>query len=552
MKKGINVVMAVSLSTAVLLSACQSKGDTKDAATPAPSDKAGTATAPTGIKLPLKETGHLKVLAARAALAPADFNQLDTAKKLEKSTNIHIDWDTIPDADWQQKRNLLIASGSLPDVIYGSDFTDNELVKYGKDGTILQLDDLINKDMPNVKALFQKRPDIKAAVTAPDGHIYALPVGQELGVGQKTIGSVPDFLYINQDWLDKLGLKMPTTIDELHDVLKTFKAKDPAGNGKTIPFAYADTMWTGDIGYLFGAFGVPDKTYQPGNNTFAEHLNVDNGKVSYAAVQDGYKKALQYFHQWFAEGLVDPDSFTYTKDAAKYIAKGTAKDDVFGAIMWWDHTDIVGKEKDKHYPLVPPFKDMVVKYNNGSSVGRGGPAITKSAKDPDVAAAWLDAMYEPHLTAEIQYGPIGVWFDQDANGKLVQKSNISNPGELRQKVQLGSKSAGFFTGDDFENISPPEPRAEQRMVDIKNLFIPQMQKENYPNIFFTEDELKTIEKLKTQIQTYTDSKRSKFLLNGLTDAQWDEFVATLNKMGLPDLMKVYQDGYDRYLAAQKK
>ena len=260
---------------------------------------------------------------------------------------------------------------------------------------------------------------------------------------------------------------------------------------------------------------------------------------------------MQYFHQWFAEGLVDPDSFTYVKDPAKYIAKGTAKDDVFGAIMWWDHTDIVGKEKDKHYPIVPPFKDMVVKYNNGSSVGRGGPAITKAAKDPDLAAAWLDAMYEPHLTAEIQYGPVGVWFDQDANGKLVQKPDLQSPGELRQKVQLGSKSAGFFTGDDFDKIAPPEPRAVQRMVDIKNLFVPQMQKENYPSIFFTEDELKTIEKLKTQIQTYTDSQRSKFLLNGLTDAQWTEFVATLNKMGLPDLLKVYQDGYDRYLAHKR-
>lgn len=552
MKKRLSVLMAVSLATAVLLSACQSK-DTKgtDTTTPAPSDKAGTSNASTGIKLPLKETGHLKVLAARAALAPADFNQLEVAQKLEKATNIHIDWDTIPDSDWTQKRNLLIASGSLPDVIYGSDFTDNELVKYGKDGTILPLDKFIEKDMPNLKALFQKRPDIKAIVTAPDGHIYALPIGGELGAGQNFIGSVPDFLYINQDWLDKLNLKMPTTLDEFHEVLKTFKAKDPAGNGKTVPFAYADTSWTGDIGYLFGAFGVPDKTYQPGNNTFAEHLNVNNGKVSYAAVQDGYKKAIQYFHQWFAEGLVDPESFAYMKDPAKYIAKGKSNPEVFGAIMWWDHTDIVGTN-DKHWPIVPPFKDMVVKWNSGSSVGRNGPAITKAAKDPDLAAAWLDAMYEPHMTAEIQYGPIGTWFEKDANGKLVQKKDIQNPGEFRQKVQLGSKSAGFFTGEDFENIAPPEPRAQQRLTDIKNIFIPQMQKEYYPNIFFTEDELKTIEKLKTQIQTYTDSQRAKFLLNGMTDAQWDEFVATLNKMGLPDLMKVYQDGYDRYLAAQKK
>lgn len=78
-----------------------------------------------------------------------------------------------------------------------------------------------------------------------------------------------------------------------------------------------------------------------------------------------------------------------------------------------------------------------------------------------------------------------------------------------------------------------------------------MQKGKYPNIFFTEEELKTIDKLKPEIQTYTNSIRAKFMLKGVSDSEWSDYLAPLKNMGLDDLMKVYQDGYDRYLAALK-
>lgn len=548
--------MAVALISTLSLSACSKNDQTAGSSSPSGSAVAGSSSpssAPSGeITFPLKEKATLKVVAQRAALAPSDFNQLEIAKTLEKDTNVHVEWNTIVDTDYKEKKNLLLAGGNLPDVFYSADFTDSELIKYGQDGTIIPLNNLIDKDMPNLKALFEKRPDIKALVTAPDGNIYSLPNGEELGTGQGSIGSNPDFLYINQDWLDKLKLKMPTTLEEYHNVLKAFKTQDPNGNGKPdeVPLSYVDTFWTGDIGYLFGAFGVPDKTFQPGTND-GEHLNVDNGKVSYAAVQPGYKEALAYFHQWVAEGLISQDSFTMAKDTSQYSAKGKADPEVLGSFLWWDHTDIVGP-RDKHYPIVPPFKDMVVKYNNGSQIARSGSVITKANKTPDITAKWLDYMYQPVIAAQLHWGPIGVWFDKDASGKLVQKTDLQNPGEFRQKVQLGSKPAGVITGDDFQTVVAPEARASQRIEDIKNIFVPQMQKENYPTIFFKEDELATITRLKPQIQTYTNSQRAKFLMNGVTDDEWNSYLSSLKKMGLDDLIKVYQAGYDRYLASQKK
>ncbi|AJY74054.1 extracellular solute-binding protein [Paenibacillus beijingensis] len=554
MKKRLNVIMTVTLSAALMLGGCSSNNNSDPKpANNQTSSNTGTGSAAEGnsaetLSFPLKEKVTIKAVSPKTALAPSDFNELEIAKKIEQATNVHIEWNTIVDTDYQEKKNLLIAGGDLPEIFFGAGFTDSELMKYGKDGTIIPLNDLIEKHMPNLKALFEKRPDIKAIVTAPDGNIYSLPVGEELGSGQEEIGSNPDFLYINQDWLTKLGLQTPTTLDEYYNVLKAFKTQDPNGNGKPdeIPLTFMHAFWTGDIGYLFGAFGTPDKTYQPANNTYAEHLNVDNGQVSYSAIQPGYKEALAYFHKWFEEGLIDQESLT--QDITQYFAKGKSETEIVGSFLWWDHTDVVA-DRDKHYPIVPPFKDMVVKWNNGSALARGGSVITKANKNPELTAMWLDYLYEPYTAAETRWGPVGVWFDKDASGKLIQKKDIANPGEFRQKVQLSG--AGVITGEDFKNVVAPEARAQKRMDDIKNIFVPQMQKEKYPNIFFTDEELATIDQLKPEIQTYTNSMRAKFLLNGVSDGDWDKYVSSLKNMGIEDLLKVYQDGYDRYKAAQK-
>ncbi|AHV96004.1 extracellular solute-binding protein [Paenibacillus sabinae] len=552
MNRKMSIVLSTLLCASVVMTACSGNNASNNA--PAAS-KAPSASSPAGdasgdaAGFPLKDKLTIKAVAKRPALAPSDFNDFELAKRLESDTNVHVDWTTIVDTDYDQKKNLLLASGDLPDMFFGAGFTDTELLHYGQDGTIIPLNDLIDKHMPNLKALFDKRPDIKALVTAPDGNIYSLPVGEELGSGQEDIGANPDFLYINSDWLKNLGLEMPKTLEEYHNVLKAFKDKDPNKNGKKdeIPLSFINAYWTGDIGYLFGAFGEPDKTYQPGNNTFSEHLNVKDGKVYYAAMQPGYKEAVKYFHTWFEEGLVDIESFTHND--AQYLAKGKTEDESLGSFLWWDHTDVVGGERDDHYPIVPPFKDMVVKWNNGSAIGRGGTVITEANKNPEITAEWLDRLYDPVTAAEVHWGPIGTWFEKDANGLLVQKKDIENPGEFRRTVALGG--AGVITGEDFEKVVAPEPRAKQRMDDIKNIFVPQMEKEHFPLIFFTDQELQTIDRLKPEIQTYTNKMRAQFLMDGGVDEGWDKYVSDLKKMGIEDLMKVYQDGYDRYLQAQK-
>jgi putative aldouronate transport system substrate-binding protein len=218
-------------------------------------------------------------------------------------------------------------------------------------------------------------------------------------------------------------------------------------------------------------------------------------------------------------------------------------------MIWWDKNDVAGPERGEHWVIVPPFKDMVVKWNNGSSIGRDGPAITKDNKNPEITAAWLDSFYEPTMAAQARFGPLGVWFDKDASGKLIQKT-VENPGEFRQKSAV-TNGIGLLLSDMEDKVAFIEPRAQQRIDDSIKYYVPQMQKEKFPNLFFNKEELEVIDRLKPDISNYINQMRAKWLLSGGVEKDWDEFQKTLDKMGIQELLKVHQSAYDRYIAAQK-
>ncbi|WP_449371847.1 extracellular solute-binding protein [Arthrobacter psychrolactophilus] len=190
---------------------------------------------------------------SKSALAP-DYKSMALVQEWQKTTNITVDWQNLPDNVYQEKKNLILASGDLPDAFFNTGLSDSEVATYGTNGTLLALETLIDSHAPNLKKILDARPDIKAAITSSDGHIYTLPSVEELGLVQ-----FPHMIAINKSWLDKLGLAVPTTIDEYHDALLAFKKADPAGGGKTIPLSYEPGTFCGDIVDLIAALGgIPD------------------------------------------------------------------------------------------------------------------------------------------------------------------------------------------------------------------------------------------------------------------------------------------------------
>ncbi|SFF03651.1 putative aldouronate transport system substrate-binding protein [Paenibacillus algorifonticola] len=496
----------------------------------------------TGLPI-VQEAVSLRMVSPKAALAPK-YSEMEIFKRLEEQTNVKIEWENIPDTDFAEKKNLLLASGDLPDAFYGAGFTDYELINYGKDGTIIPLEDLIDQYAPNLKALLDRRPDIKSSITAPDGHIYGLPSFEE-----NNLGTNPFFHVINKKWLDKLGLEVPQTLDEYTEALLAFKTKDPNGNGKKdeIPLSFMHMQWCMDIAGIFGAFGLPDNM---------EHRVVRDGKVIFTATQPEFKEALNYFHEkWYKQGLIDPESFT--QDAAQYLAKGKTTDESLGSYIWWEIEEVVGTERGKDYVLLSPLKgpngDQTIGRGNGGGPGRGAFVITKENSNPEITMRWIDEQYEPYMAAQIHWGPLDIVYKKDENGKLV---NLPLPegasaGEFRQKVAPGAGGPGVITIQDLGKVVDLEPRAQQRVEDLKQYYDPYMEKENYPSIFFEPDELDKINKIEPELIKYVNTQRGKFIVNGGADEQWESYVKTLEKMGLNELMEIYQNGLDRYNANLK-
>ncbi|MGG4128824.1 ABC transporter substrate-binding protein [Paenibacillus illinoisensis] len=497
----------------------------------------------TGLPI-VNEPVSLRMVSPKAALAP-EYSQMEIFKQLEEQTNVQIEWENIPDTDFTEKKNLLLASGDLPDAFYGAGFSDYELVNYGTDGTILPLEDLIDQYAPNLKALLERRPDIKSSITAPDGHIYGLPSWEE-----NNLGTNPFFHVINKKWLDKLGLKMPQTLDEYTEALVAFKTQDPNGNGKAdeIPLSFMHMQWCMDIAGIFGAFGLPDNM---------EHRVVRDGKVIFTATQPEYKEALNYFHEkWYKQGLIDPESFT--QDAAQYLAKGKTTVETLGSYIWWEVDEVVGTERSEDYALLSPLKgpdgDQLIGRGNGGGPGRGAFVITKENQNPEITMRWIDQQYEPYMAAQIHWGPLDIVFKKDENGKLV---NLPLPegtsaGEFRQKVAPGAGGPGVITIEDLGKVVDLEPRAQQRVEDLEKYYDPYMEEENYPSIFFEPEELDKINRIEPELIKYVNTQRGKFIVDGGVNEQWDSYLKNLEKMGLNELMEIYQNGLDRYNANLNK
>ena len=196
-----------------------------------------------------------------------------------KETGIQINWDTILNADWADKKSVLLASGELPDAFMGSIcFSETDILS--NTGTFIALDDYIDEYMPNFKSIMESDPTMKSLATSADGHIYGLPAKKPC---RPTVGNQ---LFINKTWLDNLGLDVPTTYDEFVDVLRAFKEQDANGNGDAsdeIPYGTGNADAT-----MF--FCLPFGVRVGGENTYS--MTMEDGSPVFIPTSEEYKAGI--------------------------------------------------------------------------------------------------------------------------------------------------------------------------------------------------------------------------------------------------------------------
>jgi len=461
-----------------------------------------------------------------------DINTNEFTIFVEDKTNIHIEWEMIPLEQGAEQLNLVLASGDYPDVFYRVGINDSQEALYGVEQKVLiPLNDLIDRYCPNIKEAFGKHTTIKGAITATDGKIYSLPSWNDA-----FHATYPQKLWLNQLWMENLGLDAPKTTDELYNVLKAFKENDPNGNGKADEIGLLGTTdsWYSNIDtFLMNSFILDSGMYDP------KRQIVKDGKVMTIVNTPEYREGLRYINKLFKEGLI----YHIT-----HVDPG-AKDEVY-----------------RQYAAIAPVKGpggkQYATHLPNSSLQPGHYSISKDCEYPEAAIRWADAMYTHEMSLTMQYGKKGKgWTDASKgavglNGKPALHKTLTpwtnepqNYGYLN--IGLVYFPSEFRLGDATDpNIDPYSPEGLEKLLfsETKEKYEPYKPTdcEVMPTIKLTASETDDLQTISVELNKYIEESKVRFITGDMNiDSDWDKYVENLNNIGLKKYYEIFQKAYDR-------
>lgn len=472
--------------------------------------------------------------------ASADWNKLMLWQEYEKMSNIHVEWETVQVDSLKEKRNIKLAGGDYPEMFFASALPKTDLIKYGSQGTFLKLNDLIDQYAPNFKKIMDQYPIVKKGITMPDGSIYGLPTVFDPEFKSLFYGTP----WVKQEWLDNVGMKPPTTLDELYNVLKAFKEKDPNKNGKQDEIPWGSRGVNIMINFLRGSFGLSK------NGIANPNVDLDpaTGKLRFVQATDEYKRLLEYVAKLYKDGLLDKETFTM-KDTD---ITSKASEGLYGFLDGVDPKAVYNQEGYVGMPVIQGESGEKLLTNIGSPLGNIGMfVLTDKAQNPEAAIRWMDHFYGDEGAKMFFMGFEGVTYEVNDKGEFEYLDSIKNnkdglnldqaisqyltwpggyyPGIVKQKFFKGAE--GYPSS--VKNAEAAEPYSV-KMEDV------------WPAFNFTPEEQEELTTIQTDIQTYIDEMRDKFASGAAGFDQWDAYVKQLEQMNVKRYLELYQAAYDRY------
>lgn len=493
----------------------------------------------------VEEEVTLDILIPSNALVK-DFETNEFTKEYEKKTGVHINWEVIPEEGAKEKLNLILTSGDYPDVIMDMGVTPAQMRAYGDKGVFLSLNDLIDDYGIQTKKMFEDMPIVEDGVTTPEGEIYALPQ-----VNECFHCTMPQKMWIYKPWLDKLGLDMPTTTEEFHEVMKAFKTEDPNGNGKAdeIPLSGMKNSWQEKIaGFLMNPF-------------IYSEMYVENGEIIVPWDKPEWKEGLEYLASMYDEELIYTGSFTQDMEQYKKLGEnpgepilGAAASSVPSFFVSVD--DLSDDTRFSDYEAVPPLKgpdgNQVTLYEPNPVTRPAEFIITNKAEHPDVALRWADAMYEESITKRSVIGRKGIeWDDANEgdiglNGEPATWTKISNDGGPHN-AHWDQTGPSLRTRDFRSGAATPEGHQEVALWNATEKHEPYIPDtvEPVPPLFFSEEQSKEMAKIEETLLDYVDEMTAKFITGDVDlKKDWDKYIENLKSIGIDKYVEINQTAYD--------
>ena len=362
-------------------------------------------------------------------------------------------------------------------------------------------------------------------------------------------------MWINKAWLDRVGMEVPQTTEEFKEVLRAFKEQDANGNGDPndeIPLSGSLKGWnTNPTNFFMNSFEYYD--------TVKKSMYVEDGKIVYSRIEDGFKEGLKYLNELYEEGLMDPLVYSQTVDQLKKTANipGETTVGVCGGGSSSSFINIADSDKWREYVTMPPLegpdgtRHAITAYDYGSPVLN----ITNACKNPEAVIRLFDLMFTDE---GFMFNIAGV---EDVDYRKAKEGEVNVVGEPAKYVRLTTAEqrgdrcwnqlGPWYRPDDYERWYSADPNG-----DLESLLYTETVA-NYspyivepevvvPPLAFEADDARAIIDIELPINTYCDQAIVDFIMGNVDiDEGWDAYIEQMKNLGVDQYIQLHQDAYDK-------
>ena len=501
--------------------------------------------------------------------AVASYNDTEWVKELERRLNIKLEIQGPGSSDdYNTAVNAMLTTKQYPDLLYydWSQYSGGALAGV-EDGVIVPISEIpeYKEKVPNWFNVLEEHPEVRRGVVQDDGSIVTF-CHWEPNLARSAYWGYA----IRKDWLDRLGLEVPVTVDDMYEVLKAFRDNDANGNGDPsdeIPFGCCNWWGTAHPGMdsLAAAFSLKVNTIyrDPQNDTMTYWTEYNNG--------ENFKAYVETMTKWYQEGLIDADAITQKYDA--WAARVTG--DKVGAFFcfpdnvasWEDGIRQTLKDQGYGNPddvciygLVPLTGIDGVPYNydnDNALVGYVGSCqptvITTAAVENghiDKCLELINYLYSEEGSELINWGVEGVSYTKDADGNHVWTEAVTNDPDYSMSDAVFKYALPTYG-------SWPKAMSYEAWGSM-NLVVPDQvtTHKNYaagdagldrPGFTLNMEEQEATDVL-TEINTAVSEVYMNVIIGNKPIEALDDLLNQVKSMGIQNVIDAYQSAYARYLS----
>ncbi|MBB6670657.1 hypothetical protein [Cohnella nanjingensis] len=465
-----------------------------------------------------------------------DITKNNIWKKIEEKTNIKINLKVYSDAE---KANLMFSSRDYPDIGFRMDASGQAMSDAIDAGDIVSMDDLLQY-APTWKKFFETNPELKKQAIMPDGKLYGFPYA----VLNETSYNLRDQWFINQKWLDELGLQIPTTTEEFKNVLMAFKQN--AGKGSipqnVIPYYILYGNNIGGQFDMYGTFGV----YAPGS-----YYIVEDGKYKSQATNPDLKEPIKFMADLYKNGLIVPEAFT--DDWGRYTAAISSTPPLVGSMTSFVDQGQNFKDGKWWTPMAPlkspNGKDPLIRRQTKSIWPRNF-VIFKNNKYPVASARLAELLADPEWSLTENFGSEGIWWKKNADGKyelLNPTSEVADADKPLSNYGIALLDEEMFNDKIVNDNFTKEGTREWAYVHIYKKYLPAKDL-NYPPLpsgLLSDMEKQRMTDLGQSLNDYIKTTIANWISGkGDVDADWDAYTKKLQQLGLDEYIELNQKQLD--------